>query len=84
MSTAYLSEDTIEQFREPVFVALLFIGAFVFALGGAFLVVGIGINTAPPAPYVRPVDKQILIVGSIVAMIGGAFLIRFAARIVGW
>ena len=78
------SEDTIEQFREPAFVAVLLVGAFVFALAGAFLIVGISINTQPPAPYVRPVDKQILIVGSLVAMIVGAVLIRSAARIVGW
>ena len=84
MSTAYLSEDVVEQFREPAFVAVLLVGAFTFALSGAFLVVGISINTQPPAPYVRPVDKQILIVGSVVGMVVGAVLIRFAARIVGW
>lgn len=84
MSTAYLSDETVEQFREPAFVALLFIGAIVFALGGAFLVVGISINTAPPAPYVTPTDKWLLVAVSAVAMVVGAAMIRFAAKIVGW
>ncbi len=84
MSTAYLSQDTIEQFRESAFVGVLLVGAVLFALSGAFLVVGISINTQPPAPYVDPAAKQILIVGSVVGMVVGAVLIRFAARIVGW
>lgn len=84
MSVANVSEDTIEQFREPAFVVVLLVGALIFALSGAFLVVGVSINTAPPAPYVSPTDKQILIVGSIVGLVVGGFLIRLAARIVGW
>lgn len=84
MSTAFVSSDAVEQFREPAFVVVLLVGALAFALGGAFLVVGISINTSPPAPYVSPRDKQILIVGSLVSMVVGALLIRLAARIVGW
>lgn len=84
MSVVNLSRDAVEQLREPAFVAVLLVGALFVALGGAFLVIGISINTAPPAPYVRPIDKQLLIVGSIVAMVVGSALIRFAARIVGW
>ena len=84
MSVAYLSEDTVEQFREPLFVAVLLVGATVFALAGAFLVVGISINTAPPAPYVTPTDKRILIVVSLVGMVIGGALVRLAAKIVGW
>lgn len=84
MSAINISPDTVEQYRESAFVAVLFVGALLFAIGGAFLVIGISINTAPPAPYVTPTAKQILIVGSLVAIVVGAVLVRFAARIVGW
>jgi hypothetical protein len=84
MSTANSSKDRFEQFREPAFVVVLFIGALILALGGAFLVVGVTINTAPPAPYVSPIDKRLLIIGSLLSMILGGALIRLAARIVGW
>lgn len=84
MSAVTLSSDTVEQLREPAFVIVLFVGALILALGGAFLVVGVSINTAPPAPYVSPLDKRLLIVGSVVSMVIGAVLIRLAARIVGW
>lgn len=84
MSAVSLSSDVIEQFREPAFIVVLLVGASVLAFGGAFLVIGVSINTSPPAPYVSPIDKQLLIVGSIAAMVVGAALIRFAARIVGW
>lgn len=84
MSVINLSEDTVEQFREPAFVTVLLVGAIVFSLGGAFLVVGLSINTAPPAPYVRPADKQLLIVASLISMVVGAALVRLAARFVGW
>jgi hypothetical protein len=84
MSAATLSRDVVEQLREPTFIALLFVGATVFALGGAFLVVGIAINTAPPAPYVSPSDRRFLVVGSLLAMVLGGALVRWAARIVGW
>lgn len=84
MSAINISSDTFEKLREPAFVAILFVGALIFALGGAFVVVGISINTAPPAPYVSPTAKQILTFGSLVVMVVGALLIRMAARIVGW
>lgn len=84
MSTVNLSRSSLEQLREPAFVAVLFVGALIFSLGGAFLVVGVSINTEPPAPYVSPTDKQLLILGSMISMVVGAALIRMAARIVGW
>lgn len=83
MSAIAFPRDTIERFREPAFAFLLLGGTFVFAIGGAFLVIGVAINTAPPAPYVDPLDKQLLIVLSIIAMIVGLWLIRLSARVVG-
>lgn len=83
MSTMALSRDTVERFREPAFAFLLLAGTFVFAIGGAFLVIGVAINTQPPAPYVDPLDKQLLIVISIVAMLIGLWLIRLSAHVVG-
>lgn len=83
MSATAISRDTVERFREPAFAFLLLGGTLVFALGGAFLVIGVAINTAPPAPYVDPLDKQLLILVSIVGMIVGLWLIRLSARVVG-
>lgn len=84
MSAINISPDTVEQYRESAFVGVLFLGALIFAVGGAFLVIGISVNTEPPAPYVTPSAKQILIAGSLVAVVIGGFLVRFAARVVGW
>jgi hypothetical protein len=84
MSTANSSPNRFEQYREPAFVVVLFVGALIFSLGWAFLIIGVSINTAPPAPYVSSTDKQLLIVGSIVAILVGGLMIRTAARIVGW
>ena len=79
-----LSRDTIEQLREPSFVTLLLVGVLLFALGGAFLVLGVAINTGPPAPYVTPTDKRLLIGISLGVMVVGVVLIRVAVRVVGW
>lgn len=84
MSAINISPDTLERYRESAFVAVLFLGALIFAFGIAFLVVGIGVNTEPPAPYVTQTAKQILIAGSLVAIVVGGVFVRFAARIVGW
>lgn len=84
MSAATLSRDTVEGLREPAFVVLLLVGMTVFAFGGAFLVIGVSINTAPPAPYVSPADRRLLIGSSIAAMVVGAVLVRLAGRVVGW
>jgi hypothetical protein len=83
MSVINVSPDAIERYRESAFVGLLFAGALVFSVATAFFVIGISINTGPPAPYVTPLAKQLLTVGSLVAMIAGAVLIRTAASIVG-
>lgn len=84
MSAISLSEETVEHLREPAFVVLLLVGMGVFAFAAAFLVIGIAINTAPPAPYVTPTDKRLLIVLSLVGMVVGALLVRAAGRTVGW
>ena len=78
-----MSGDTFERFREPVFAVAFFGGMLVFALGIAFLILGITINTAPPAPYVTTTDRYMLIVISIAAAIAGLASVRFAGRVVG-
>lgn len=84
MSAATLSPDTVEGLREPAFVVLLLVGMTVFSFGGAFLVIGVSINTAPPAPYVSPTDKRLLVGSSLAAMVVGVVLVRLAGRVVRW
>jgi uncharacterized membrane protein len=78
-----MNEDTFERFREPVFVVAFFGGMLVFALGVAFLILGITINTAPPAPYVAENDRYLLIAVSVAATVAGLASVRFAGRVVG-
>lgn len=78
-----MNGDTFERFREPVFVVAFFGGMLVFALGLAFLILGITINTAPPAPYVTQGDRYLLSAVSVVAIVVGLAAVRFAGRVVG-
>lgn len=78
-----MSGETFERFREPVFVVAFFGGMLVFALGIAFLILGVTVNTAPPAPYVTQTDKYLLIAVSVGATIVGLASVRFAGRVVG-
>lgn len=84
MSIAGLSEETLERLREPAFVVLLLVGMGVFAFSAAFLVIGVAINTAPPAPFVTPTDKRLLIGLSAAGMVVGVLVIRLSGRTVGW
>ena len=79
-----MNEATRDRFREPVFVGAFFGGMLVFALGLAFLLLAITINTAPPAPYVSPNDRYLLIAISVGAVVVGAGTVRFAGKVVGW
>lgn len=75
----------IEQSREKLFVLLLLFGTVVIALGMAFLILGISMNTTPPSPYFESFeDKLIVIVGSIASIAVGFGLIRGAMKIGGW
>ena len=79
-----MNQENLDRFREPVFVGAFFGGMLVFALGMAFLILGLTVNTAPPAPYVSPNDRHLLIAISAGAVIVGAGLVRFAGKVVGW
>jgi len=74
----------VEGFREAGFFALLMVGMLVLALGVGFFIIGISINTAPPAPYVTPTDKWTLTGISVVGIIIGLVLVRAAGKVVGW
>ena len=78
------ADDAVEALREAGFDALLLGGATLVALGVAFLAIGVGVNTAPPAPYVSPQDRVLLIAGSALAIVVGLVLVRLAGRTVGW
>lgn len=72
------------QGNEVSFICLLGLGVVLFALGFAFVVLSLSINTQPPAPYMSPMDKGLLIVGSLTTTLTGLWLIRVAGGIVGW
>lgn len=79
------SQDTIERFREPVFVGLLVVGTAVLAIGLAFLILSVTMDTTPPAPYFTTGgQKYAVVAGSIVASALGVLSIRAAARLAGW
>lgn len=70
--------------EEVGFAGLLTIGMLVFALGMAFFILGVSINTSPPAPYVSQTDKYLLVGLSSVAMVIGLVFVRAAGKMVGW
>lgn len=76
--------DLVERYREVAFVVLLSVGALLFALGIAFLVIGASVGTAPPAPYMTPTDKYALVAVSLAGCAAGLLLVRAAGRVVGW
>lgn len=81
----YSESNRLEQLREPLFVVVLFAGTVVVALGIAFLILGIAMDTTPPAPYFASRKAQLLVTGgSLVAIVVGLGLIRRAARFAGW
>lgn len=80
-NTTRVSEGT----REALFVGGAILGVAVFALGLAFLIVGVSVGTSPPAPYLQTtLDKVLLIGGSLTAMAAGAGLVRAASTLAGW
>lgn len=72
------------QGNEVRFIGFLGLGVVLFAVGFAFVVLSLSINTQPPAPYVSPMDKGLLVVGSLATTLLGVWLIRVAGRVVGW
>lgn len=83
-TTGVLSPDAIERYREAGFVVFLLAGTVIFALGIGFLVIGVGIGTSPPAPYMTATDKYALVGLSVAALAVGGALIRGAGKAVGW
>jgi hypothetical protein len=77
--------NALDQLREPLFIAVLLVGTIVIALGIAFLILSLTMDTTPPAPYFASMtDKLLLIGGSVVAIVAGLGLIRRSATIAGW
>lgn len=79
-----MSANSFGRYREPTFAAALFVGMLLFALGIAFLILGIAVNTSPPAPYMTSTDKYTLIGISVAAIVVGVVTVRFAGKVVGW
>lgn len=85
MQTSQRSDGFVETYRETLFVLCLVVGMLVFALGMAFAILTISMNTNPPAPYFASFQDRLLTgVISVVVMIGGTALVRFGARLGGW
>lgn len=74
-----------ESLQNTVFVGGVLLGMTVFAVGLAFLILGVSVGTGPPAPYVyTSTDKYLLVAGSLGTMVAGLAVVRLAARAVGW
>lgn len=74
-----------ESLQNTVFIGGVLLGMTVFALGVAFLILGVSVGTGSPAPYVyTTTDKYLLIAGSLGTIVAGVVLVRLAARAVGW
>ncbi len=86
MSTEYRSAGGfVEEHRELLFVVGLLVGMTIFAFGFAFFVLGIAMDTTPPAPYFASTTDRLLTIGlSIAGLVVGAGIIRRAASVAGW
>jgi hypothetical protein len=75
----------IEEQRERLFFASLIIGMAVFALGFAFGVLFIAMNTTPPAPYFTSTTEKYLTGAMALGfLLGGAGIMRIGTKIGGW
>lgn len=74
-----------ESLRGPLFVAGVVGGMTVLALGFGLLVLGVSVDTRPPAPYVySTTDKYLVVAVAVGALALGGGIVRAAARMVGW
>lgn len=79
------SDSFIDEQRERLFLAALIIGMAVFALGIAFSVLFIAMNTTPPAPYFASMtDKYLTGAMALGFLLGGAGIMRIGTKIGGW
>jgi hypothetical protein len=75
----------LDRLREPLFVVGVLAGVVVLAVGFAFFVLGLSMDTTPPAPYFATVTDRLLVLGgSVGAMVLGAFVVRGSANFAGW
>jgi len=75
----------VERHRELLFTGTLLLGAVVFALGTAFLILAISVDTTPPAPYLASTTDRLLLFGFALGSIAaGVLLGRVSFRLGGW
>lgn len=85
MSAHENDANGVERLREPAFVGGVVLGVLVVAVGLAFLILGLAMDTVPPAPYFETTTDRILVLGGAVgAMVVGAGVVRGSARLAGW
>lgn len=78
-------EGIIARYRERWFFLTLTIGMLIFALGLAFTILFLALNTHPPAPYFASATDRYLTGGfSLLFMIVGLGMIRLGAKLGGW
>lgn len=76
----FMDRDSKREWRFAIGVV---VGIGVFATGMAFLILGLAINTQPPAPYMSPWHRRVLIALSIVLLVVGAAVVRLSGQIIG-
>ncbi|MEF8800344.1 MAG: hypothetical protein V5A38_04340 [Halolamina sp.] len=75
----------IERNRERLFWLTLVLGMAIFALGMAFTILFLAMNTSPPAPYFASAEDRYLTGGlSFLFMIAGLLTLRMGAKVGGW
>lgn len=83
--TSTNQDGIIEEYREPLFWLALVLGMAIFALGLAFTILFLSLNTHPPAPYFASMMDRYLTGGvSLLFMIIGISMIRLGANLGGW
>lgn len=79
------NDNVFARHREKWFLAALVVGVLTFALGMAFGILTISMDTTPPAPYfASTTDMYLTGVGSIGFMVMGVLVILRGAKLGGW
>lgn len=75
----------IERHRERWFWLALIGGMAIFALGMAFTILFLAMNTSPPAPYFTTAQDRYMTGGvAFLFMIVGLLVLRLGAKLGGW
>lgn len=78
-------ENVFARHREKWFIAALIVGVLTFALGMAFGILTISMDTTPPAPYfASTTDMYLTGASSAVFMVVGVFIVLRGAKLGGW